>query len=318
MFVDEAIIFCAAGRGGKGCHSLDRSKPRHFRPTGGDGGDGGSVIIEAQANIQTLLDFQLTRYFSAENGGNGSSNNKTGYRGKDLLLGVPPGTEVFDQKTGEFLKDLDTVGARVEVCKGGPAGRGNDKKNDATEGSPGEEKEILLKLKLIADVGLIGFPNAGKSTLISRVSNARSKVAAYPFTTKNPVLGVVKFQDGEALVLADIPGIIEGAHEGRGLGIGFLKHIERTRLLIHVIDFAAVDGRDPVSDYYAVNKELAGYSEKLAAKEQIVVANKMDVPEAEDYLKKFKKKVRKEIFAISAVTGQGVDVLLREIRSRTE
>ncbi|MBI2095443.1 MAG: Obg family GTPase CgtA [Candidatus Omnitrophica bacterium] len=321
MFVDEAVIFCAAGRGGKGCQSLDRSRPRHFRPTGGDGGDGGSVVIEAQANIQTLLDFQLNRYFSAENGGNGSSNNKTGYRGKDLLLGVPPGTEVFDRKSGELLRDLDAVGARVEVCKGGPGGRGNDKKNDATEGGPGEEKEILLTLKLIADVGLIGFPNAGKSTLISRVSNARSKIAPYPFTTKNPVLGVVKFQDGEALVLADIPGIIEGAHEGRGLGIGFLKHIERTRLLLHIVDFAAVDGRDPLSDYQALNRELAGYSEKLAAKEQVIVANKMDIPAAEDYLKKFRKRIRKEIFAISAVTGQGVDALLnklREIRSRAE
>ena len=319
MFVDEAVIVCAAGRGGKGCHSLDRSRPRHFRPTGGDGGDGGSVIIEAQTNIQTLLDFQLNRYFSAENGGNGSSNNKTGYCGKDLLLGVPPGTEVFDQKTGEFLKDLDAVGARVEVCKGGSGGRGNDKRNDATEGAPGEEKEILLKLKLIADVGLIGFPNAGKSTLISRVSNARSKIAAYPFTTKNPILGVVKFQDGEALVMADIPGLIEGAHEGRGLGIEFLKHVERTRLLLHVIDFAAVDGRDPVSDYHALNKELSSYSEKLAEKEQIIVANKMDVPFAEESLRKFRKKIKKEIFAVWAVTGEGVDALLnklREIRSR--
>ena len=314
MFVDEAVIFCFAGSGGKGCSSLDRSNPRRPRATGGDGGDGGSVIIEAMPNIQTLLDFQLNREFKAEAGGNGSSNNKTGYEGKDRLLGVPPGTEVFDRSTGELLKDLDTLGVRVVVCKGGKGGRGNDKKNEAEPGEPGEEKEIFLKLKLIADVGLIGFPNAGKSTLISRVSNAKSKTAPYPFTTKNPVLGVVKFEDGEALVLADIPGLIEGAHEGRGLGIEFLKHVERTKVLLHLIDFAAVDGRDPVSDYRVLNKELKGYSEKLASKEQVLVANKIDVPEARENLKLFKKKIRKKIFPISAATGEGVKELLMELR----
>ncbi len=315
MFIDEAVILCFAGRGGNGCHSLDRSHPRHFRPTGGDGGNGGSIIIEARPNIQTLLDFQLKRYFKGENGGNGSSNNMTGFCGGDTVLGVPPGTEVMDQRTGELLKDLDSIGARVLVCKGGECGKGNDKKNDATDGMPGEEKEILLRLKLIADVGLVGFPNAGKSTLISRVSNAKSKIAPYPFTTKNPILGVVKFEDGETLVLADIPGIIEGAHEGRGMGIEFLKHVERTRVLLHIIDFAAVDGRDPVADYHAVNQELAGYSKALAGKEQVLVANKMDVPEARENLKKFKSKVKKEILPISAVTGEGVDALLNRMRS---
>ena len=314
MFVDEAVIECTAGHGGKGCHSLDRSRPGHFRPTGGDGGIGGSIIIEARQNIQTLLDFQLNRHFSAENGGNGSSNNKTGYCGNDLVLGVPPGTEVFDNLTGDFLRDLDKVGARVIVCKGGAAGRGNDKRQDATPGDLGEVKEILLKLKLIADVGLIGFPNAGKSTLISRVSNAKSKIAAYPFTTKNPILGVVKFSDGETKVLADIPGIIEGAHQGKGMGIEFLKHVERTRVLLHVIDFAAVDGRDPISDFHALNQELSQYSAALMEKEQIIAANKMDVPEAQESLKKFKKKIKKEIFPISAVTGEGMDALLSRLR----
>jgi GTPase len=314
MFVDEAVIVCVAGNGGKGCHSLDRSKPRHYRPTGGDGGDGGSVYIEAQANIQTLLDFQLNRFFKAEDGYNGSSSNKTGGRGLDIVLGVPPGTEIYDNRTGELLKDLNHVGVRVLVCKGGPGGKGNDKRNDATPGDPGEEKELHLKLKLIADVGLVGFPNAGKSTLISRVSNAKSKIAAYPFTTKNPILGVVKFEDSETMVLADIPGIIEGAAEGKGLGIEFLKHVERTRILLHVIDFAAVDGRDPYYDYVALNEELAGYSKILSEKEQIIIANKMDVPEAAEHLKKFRKKVKKEIFAISAVTGEGVAALLNALR----
>lgn len=317
MFVDEAVIICAAGRGGKGCHSLDRSHPRHFRPTGGDGGRGGSVIIEARPNIQTLLDFQLNRFFHAENGGNGSSSDKTGFAGQDCVLGVPPGTEIFDKRTGELLRDLDQVGARVIVCRGGEGGRGNNKKEDATDGDPGEEKEIQLKLKLIADVGLIGFPNAGKSTLISRVSNAKSRVAAYPFTTKNPILGVVKFHDGETKVLADIPGLIEGAHQGKGLGIEFLKHVERTRILLHIIDFAAVDGRDPVEDYKKINDELASYSKALSEKEQIIVANKMDVqPEAGENLERFRKKVKREIFPISAVTGEGLPDLLNKLREK--
>ena len=304
MFVDEAVIRCIAGRGGKGCHSLDRSHPGHFRPTGGDGGQGGSIILEARANIHTLLDFQMNRYFTAEYGGNGSSNNKTGHCAEDRVIGVPPGTEIFDESTDELLRDLDVIGARVIVCKGGLGGHGNDKKRDAMEGEPGEEKDIRLRLKLIADAGLVGFPNAGKSTFISRVSNARSKAAAYPFTTKSPLLGVVKFDDGESKVIADIPGIIEGAHEGRGMGLDFLKHVERTKALLHFIDFAAVDGRDPLSDYQVMNKELSSYSGKLTEKEQILVANKMDLPEARANLTRFKRKVKKEIFPISAATAK--------------
>jgi len=314
MFVDEATIECTAGRGGKGCQSLDRSHPGHFRPTGGDGGSGGALIIEARRNIQTLLDFQMNRHFAAQNGGNGSSNDKTGYCGNDLVLGVPPGTEVFDKRTGELLKDLNAIGVRVIVSRGGAGGHGNNKKEDATPGHPGQTKEILLKLKLIADIGLVGFPNAGKSALISRVSSAKPKIAAYPFTTKNPILGVVKFSDGTSLVVADIPGIIEGAHEGRGMGIEFLKHVERASALLHVIDFAAVDGRDPLSDYRAINEELSKYSKTLMAKEHLIAANKMDVPEARANLKKFKQKVKKEIFPISAVTGEGVNALLNRLR----
>jgi GTPase len=314
MFVDEAVITCVAGHGGQGCNSYDRSRPRRPRANGGDGGDGGSLFLEAATNIQTLLDFQLKRNFEAENGGNGSSSNKTGFRGKDRVILVPQGTVIIDHAGGGVLRDLDTVGAKVMVCKGGAGGHGNDKRSSATLGEPGEAKEILLTLKLIADIGLVGFPNAGKSTLISRVSNAKSKIAAYPFTTKNPVLGVVKFDDGQTRVLADIPGIIEGAHEGRGLGLEFLKHIERTRILLHIIDFAAVDGRDPVSDYRALNEELGSYSKALLEKDQILVANKMDVPLANENLLKFKKKVKKEIFPISAVTGEGVVALLQKLR----
>ncbi len=314
MFVDEAVITCIAGRGGKGCNSFDRSNPRRPRATGGDGGPGGSIFIEARPNIQTLLDFQLNRYFTAEHGGNGSSNDKRGHAGEDFILGVPAGTEVYDRKTSDLLKDLKAIGDRVLVCKGGLGGHGNNKKEAATLEELGEEKEIALKLKLIADIGLIGFPNAGKSTLISRVSNAKSKIAAYPFTTKNPILGVVKFEDGQTKVLADIPGIIEGAHEDRGMGLGFLKHVERTRVLLHLIDFAAVDGRDPLSDYEALNRELLLYSKELAKKEQILVANKMDIPEARQNLVKFKKKIKKELFAISAATGEGMKPLLQRLQ----
>jgi len=317
VFVDEAVIFCAAGRGGKGCNSFNRSNPRRPRANGGDGGDGGSVIIEARANIQTLLDFQWNRYFTAEDGAHGSSNHKNGRRGKDISLAVPPGTEVMDQHTGELLKDLDSVGVRVVICKGGDGGHGNDKRREAAAGGEGEAKNILLKLKLIADVGLVGFPNAGKSTLISRISNAKSKIAPYPFTTKNPVLGVVKFDDGETKVVADIPGIIEGAHKGKGLGLEFLKHVERTRLLLHIIDFAAVDGRDPLSDYENLNKEMAAYSGALAEKEQILVANKMDVLHARENLVKFRGKMKQEIFPVSAVTGEGVDALLNRLRKKS-
>ena len=314
MFVDEAVILCKAGDGGKGCSSLDRTNPRRPRANGGDGGDGGSITLIANPNIHTLLDFQMNREFKAASGTHGSSNHKRGYRGEDLSVRVPVGTEIIDRRAGELLKDLDRPNLAVVVCRGGKGGHGNDKKNDATVGEPGEFRELLLKLKLIADIGLIGYPNAGKSTLISRVSNAKSKAAAYPFTTKNPILGVVKFDDENTKVLADIPGIIEGAHEGKGLGLEFLKHVERTKALLHVMDFGAVDGRDPLSDFQALNAELGGYSKALLAKEQILVANKMDLPEARKNLENFKHKVKKEIFPISAATGEGIEGLLQRLR----
>lgn len=314
MFVDEAVILCKAGDGGKGCSSMDRTNPRRHRANGGDGGDGGSITLIASPHIHTLLDFQMNRELKASGGTHGSSNHMRGHRGEDLLVKVPVGTEIIDQHAGELLKDLDREGLSVIVCKGGKGGHGNDKRNDATIGDLGESKELLLKLKLIADIGLIGYPNAGKSTLISRLSNARSKVAAYPFTTKSPILGVVKFDDENTKVLADIPGIIEGAHQGKGLGLEFLKHVERTKVLLHLIDFGAVDGRDPLSDFRTLNKELEGYSKNLAGKEQILAANKMDLPEARKNLESFKRKVKTEIFPISAATGEGLEALLQRLR----
>ncbi len=315
IFVDEAMILCVAGRGGKGCHSFDRNHIyKHPRPNGGDGGHGGSILLRADVQIQTLLDFQFNRQFVGENGGNGSSNDKRGRNGQTRVVRVPVGTEVYDHKNEELLKDLNVVGAEVVVCRGGRGGHGNHKRQDATEGEAGEEKEISLKLKLIADIGIIGFPNAGKSTLISRLTHARSRIADFPFTTKNPILGVVKFEDGQTQVLADIPGIIEGAHEGRGLGLEFLKHVERTRVLLHMVDMAAVDGRDPVSDYKVINHELKSYSPVLGEKDQILVANKMDVTEARENLKLFRRRVRKQVFPISAVTGDGLEQLLNKMR----
>lgn len=316
MFVDSAAIFCFAGNGGKGCNSFDRSKSViHPRPTGGDGGHGGSVVLVARKRVRTLLDLQMRKTFRAEEGVIGGGKNMAGADAEDLLIDVPMGTEVFDEETGHLLKDLVNEDDRLVVCRGGAGGKGNHKHSLATPGELGETRTVRLELKLIADVGLIGFPNAGKSTLISHVSNAKSKIAAYPFTTKEPILGVVKFDD-DSIVIADIPGLIEGAHEGRGLGHRFLRHIERTRLFIHIVDMAAVDGRDPVSDYHVIREELAGYSKEFLSRPIVVAANKMDVPEAAENLVKFKKAVKEPVFEISAATGQGLRELMNYVREK--
>jgi GTP-binding protein len=315
MFIDTAKIQVKAGDGGNGCNSYFRdNRVEHGKPNGGDGGDGGDVILRADKSIYTLLDFQYQRHFKAENGKHGSSNDKAGARGADKLVRVPLGTVVTDTATDCLIRDLNEDGLEVVVASRGKGGRGNSRKKEAEHGTGGEERELLLNLKLIADVGLIGFPNAGKSTLISKISNATPKIASYPFTTKAPILGVVRnLDDDSEFIVADIPGLIAGAHEGRGLGDRFLKHVERTRILVHLIDMAGVDGRDPVEDFQVINKELEAFSEELTDKKQIIVANKMDLPQAAANLKSFKKRCRKKIFEVSALEGKGLEALLEEI-----
>lgn len=315
MFFDEARIYLKAGDGGNGCNSLHKDKfCRRGRPDGGPGGKGGDIIIETDPNTQTLLDFQYRRHFRAERGGHGSSNHKTGFGGKDLHIKVPPGTTIRHAQTKEVLRDLVWPGDRALIAKGGEGGRGNSRGRMATEGDRGEELDVLLELKLVADVGIIGYPNAGKSTLISKISNAKPKIASYPFTTREPILGVVRIHEDKSFVVADIPGLIEGAHKGRGLGDRFLRHIERTKLLIHMVDIAATEGRDPCKDYVKLNGELKSYSPTLARRPQVIALNKIDSPEAEERIKAFKKKFkRRRVYAISALTGVGIKALLRGV-----
>ena len=315
MLIDQAKIHVKAGDGGNGCTSFYRDrKVRKGKPTGGDGGDGGNIIFKVDKNIHTLLDFRYNRHFKAGRGGHGGSNNKTGKHGENCYIRVPPGTIVKDVKDNLTLRDLTEDKEEVVVARGGRGGRGNTRKKDATPGLTGEEKELALELKLIADIGIIGYPNVGKSTLISRISRAKSKVANYPFTTKEPVLGIVKFQDGD-LRFADMPGLIEGAHRGRGLGDEFLRHIERTKVLLHMVDVAQVDGRNAYEDYLSITNELRLYGKYVEEKPEIVACNKMDLPEAKSNLTEFTKKMNKKVFPISAVTGEGIKELLKEIWS---
>ncbi len=312
QFVDHAKITVKAGDGGRGCAAL--AQPPYTRypyPDGGDGGDGGDVIVRADSNVATLLDFQFRHEYTAGRGGHGGSNKKTGKRGEDTVIRVPVGTVISD--AGAVLRDLTEPFEDVVIAKGGRGGLGNATAHEAKSGLPGEARALGLELKLIADVGLIGFPNAGKSSLLSRISTARPKVAAYPFTTRYPVLGVVDMGEGGSFVACDIPGLIEGAHDGRGLGIEFLRHIERTRLLVHVIDMAAVDGREPVEAYHRLNEELAAYSQALAKKPQLLVANKLDLQEARERLEAFRKAVGQPVTAISCATGSGVRELLQAV-----
>lgn len=318
MFIDEARIFLKAGDGGDGCNSLYRDRVNRIgSPDGGFGGDGGNIVFEASTNVQTLLDFQFRQHFTSSSGLNGSSNHKKGRRGEDTYVLVPPGTVIRDNETGLLLRDLSKPGDKVIIAKGGEGGSGNSRGREATKGARGEEKTVSLELKLIAEVGLVGYPNAGKSTLISKISAARPKIASYPFTTKEPVLGMVKLHEAHNILVADIPGLIEGAHKGKGLGHKFLRHIERTKLLVHIIDIAATDCRDPYSDYVNTNKELKAYSAELAKRPQIVVLNKVDCPQADENIKAFRKKFgRKKFLKISALTGEGVKDLLAEFSKK--
>jgi len=315
MFIDTAKISVNAGAGGNGCNSFFRdNRVERGKANGGDGGAGGDVILRADKGIYTLLDFQFRRHFKAQSGRHGSSNNKAGARGSDCVICVPAGTLVVEAPTGCFLRDLATHGFEVVVARGGKGGKGNSRNREATAGEAGEARELILNLKLIADVGIVGFPNAGKSTLISKISNATPKIASYPFTTRAPQLGVVRRQEDDMeFIVADIPGLIAGAHEGRGLGDRFLKHVERTRVLVHIVDMAGVDGRDPVEDYGVINKELEAFSKDLAEKRQVLVANKMDLEAAAPNLRRLRDVVKRPIFEISALEGKGLEELLEEI-----
>ncbi|HEV2202123.1 MAG TPA: GTPase ObgE [Bryobacteraceae bacterium] len=332
MFIDEVIITVKAGDGGNGCLAFRREKfvPRGG-PSGGDGGRGGDVTLVASQHYNTLLHFRFNPEHKAQRGRHGEGSNRTGHEGKSVEVPTPVGTVIYDAETGELLHDFTAPGDRFIVAKGGRGGKGNARFATSThqapteheDGKPGEVKRLRLELKLLADVGLVGFPNAGKSTLISRISAARPKIAAYPFTTLEPNLGVVHVSEDNAgddrtFVVADIPGLIEGAHLGHGLGIQFLKHIERTRLLAHLVDVSDT-GRDPVQDFEIVMRELASFSEDLAAKPMIVVATKLDAaqdPARVKALEKLAKKRKLPSFKISSVTGEGIDKLKRAMAER--
>jgi len=324
MFIDEAKIWVKAGDGGHGCISFRREKfvPKGG-PDGGDGGNGGGVYFEAAEDVDTLADFVGRHHFRAKNGGDGEGANRHGAGGEDLVIRVPVGTLVYDADLAVLLKDLDEVGMKVCICRGGRGGKGNKSfatstrqaPRFSTPGKPGQERNLRLELKLIADVGLVGMPNAGKSTLISRCSEARPKIADYPFTTLSPVLGIVELTDFRRYVMADIPGLIEGAHEGAGLGHEFLRHIERTRIVVHILDIMPSDGSDPVDNYEKIRAELALYSSILAKKKDVVVLNKIDLdPDgklAKDITDRLQKRCQEpfSVMAISAVTGRGIGKL---------
>ncbi|CAG7840353.1 GTPase [Clostridium novyi B str. ATCC 27606] len=326
MFIDTAKIFVKSGKGGNGCISFRREKYVSMGgPDGGDGGNGGNVILIADRNLTTLLDFTYHRKFVADNGQDGSGSKCFGKKGEDLYIKVPVGTVVKDFESNKIMVDLSKEGDTYVVAKGGKGGKGNyhfatptrQAPNFAEPGMPGEERMIFLEIKLLADVGLLGFPNVGKSTLLSMVSKAKPKIANYHFTTLKPNLGVVKIEGANAFVMADIPGIIEGASEGVGLGLDFLRHIERTRLLVHVVDISGLEGRDPIEDFKKINDELKNYSVKLWDRPQIVVANKSDMLYDEEIFENFKKEVNKmgfdKVFKISAATRAGVDDLIKEV-----
>lgn len=330
MFIDRAKIHVQGGDGGNGVTAFRREKfvPRGG-PSGGDGGRGGDVILVADSSLNTLLHLRYNPRHTADRGLHGEGSNRSGHSGADLIVRVPVGTQIFDANTGELLHDLSHDGAQWLAARGGRGGFGNAHFTSSTNrapryhqsGSKGEELELQLELKLLADVGLVGFPNAGKSTFISTVSAARPKIADYPFTTLEPHLGVVDLGDFRTFVIADIPGLIEGAHAGAGLGDRFLRHIERTKLLLHLVDVSSASGRDAVSDYETVNHELASYNQELATRPQFVVATKIDAldePERLESLRRRAEEDQKPFFAISSATGAGVRELVQAMAARLD
>ena len=326
LFIDEARIFVSAGKGGNGCCSFRREKfVPDGGPNGGCGGKGGDVILVATIQYNTLFPHQKMRHYRAKPGSNGSSSNKTGACGEDLFVEVPLGT-VVKNKDGLIIADLAEFGEQFVVAEGGRSGRGNRVFATATrkapkfaeKGAPGDEKWIYLELRLIAEVGLVGYPNVGKSTLLRQVSHAKPKIGAYPFTTLAPKLGVVSIGDEKTFTIADLPGLIEGAADGKGLGDRFLRHAERTRLIVHIIDVSGWEGRDPVEDYQSIRRELAAHHPELAAKPEILVANKIDVQGYEENLKKLEDAVDKKVHIISAVAGINVKELKFTIFDKLE
>ncbi len=325
MFIDYAKIIIKSGDGGNGATSFRREKyVAAGGPDGGDGGKGGDVYFVVDPDSNTLIDFRFNKKYKAQNGENGRGSNCYGKNGEDCYIKVPIGTVVKDFKTGKVIVDLSEKGQKELVLKGGRGGKGNTHfatstrqvPNFSIDGEKGKEKEIILELKSLADVGLVGFPNVGKSTILSKVTAAQPKIADYHFTTIDPNLGVVKTEYGDSFVIADIPGIIEGASEGIGLGTQFLRHVERTRLLLHVLDVAGTEGRNPVEDFYKINEELKKYSEKLATRKQIIVANKIDSVQEEQNLKEIEKLAKEEnleLYKISAVTGEGLKELFNYV-----
>lgn len=321
MFIDVAKINLKAGNGGNGAVAFRREKFEPAGgPSGGDGGNGASIILQADEGIRTLMDFRYSPHYKAEHGEDGMNKNMFGKKGEDLILKVPVGTLIKDLATGKVIVDMKEHNQQFTIVKGGRGGKGNSRYTTATRQAPtfaqpgtkGEERTIILELKLIADVGLIGFPNVGKSTILSIISAAKPKIANYHFTTLKPNLGVVRIDKGESFVLADIPGLIEGAHEGVGLGHDFLRHVERTRVLVHILDISGSEGRDPIEDFYKINEELVKYNPRLAEKPQIIGANKMDIPESEEWLRKLKEELEPKghkIYPISAATSKGLDQL---------
>ena len=311
MFIDRGKIFVKAGDGGSGCDSFRTGRFRRTKiPNGGDGGRGGDIIVKVDKSLRTLLDFRYRKHFKAKSGGHGGSNNKTGKNAQPSIIRVPRGTLVCDAGKEKFiLSDLVEAGGELTVAKGGKGGKGNSSRCPASKGESGKAREVQLELKLIADVGIIGFPNSGKSTLISRSSNARPRVASYPFTTLEPVVGVLTCEDFRNIVVCDIPGLISGAHRGRGLGHDFLRHIERTNLLVHLIDISIDSPRDALTGYLSLNKELELYGSDLKTKPQIIVANKMDLAGSVANLDSFRSGVKKEVCAISALNNEGTDRL---------
>lgn len=322
MFVDEVIIKVKAGNGGDGCTAFRREKYiPDGGPFGGNGGRGANIIFETDLGLRTLLDLRYQKLIRAPKGANGEGKNKNGKGASDVIIKVPLGTTVKDMDTGLIIADLTKKGDSVIVAKGGRGGRGNTAFATATNpapnfsehGEPGEEKTLKVELRLLADVGFVGMPSVGKSTILSKISASKPKIAAYHFTTLNPNLGVVKTIDGRTFVAADLPGLIKGASLGEGLGDKFLKHIQRTRVIAHIIDMSGLEGRDPLEDYETINKELKDFDEKLILKPQVVIANKMDLEGAKENLERFKEKYNVPVYEVSAITNKGLDKVLVKI-----